>query len=199
MSSPEHGWIGDRPGDLSDGEVIDAFIRGAVEGASQNLQIEDQALAVRAGLPPYWAVLARIERGVYLLREDPPGEEEARAREVVRAALGEAGLHLVDLDEPGFNRVAGMIVVGARIADWELWADRDEHAQDALRRTLMGEMEIGPVGSPDAAPGMTLDELLGVDDELRDLDRRLDRLAERLQRRDGEGGDDDPGAAGSSP
>lgn len=195
MSAPDH-WDDEAPRFDTDDAAIDAFLAGADYGVAPGLQLEGQALAARVGLPPYWAVLARIEAGVYLLRADPPpsAEEGQRLRQV-KAALATAGLSQVELEEPAFTRVAGMIVVGARIADWELWAADHERARECLRQTLMGDASAQPLGTGDAAPGMTLDELLGQHEGLRDLDRQLDELADRM-RRNGDDGADDDGAAG---
>lgn len=187
MSAPEH-WDDEAPRFDSDDAAIDAFLAGGDYGIAPGLQIEGQSLAARVGLPPYWAVLARMEPGTYLLRADPPpSEEEAGAHRRVRAALVAAGLQQVQLDQPMFTRVAGMIVVGARIADWELWAADHEAARDCLQRTLMGDPAAEPLASADAGPGMTLDELLGERDDLRDLDRQLDEIAERMRGGNDEG------------
>lgn len=144
--------------ELSFQEVVSAFLEGRRHGFCPELHIEDDMLLAERMVP----CGVRIGTSSLLLRVDVPPSAGPILRAVAEH-LRESGLEVVDPDAD-LGDVAAIQVTGVRGGCWDLWGDIADAAREALRRAALGGEEIGldmEETRPDAAPGMTLEELLG--------------------------------------
>lgn len=165
----------------ADRDLIDDFLGGARVGRSGGLRIDGDVLAVEMPIPPDRALLVRTGPEAYLLR-DPATDADADAdvdafRGEVLERLADRGLQPVTIDNEMFLEVAATIVAAIRSPDWTVWATDRDRGRAAIERILIGEPTVELQG-PDAAVGMTLDELTA---DLEELDEHLDDVARRLE------------------
>lgn len=122
--------------ELPQEELLAHYLSGGASGWSEHLRIEE-VLLVGAGYVP---LAIRLQEGAVLVREDLPDDEAvASLRDALLAALGEAGINLVDEDAT-LGGVVGIEVAGIRGGIWSLWARDAEEGQSALERRALGEV-----------------------------------------------------------
>lgn len=146
-------------------QLLGHYLGGGASGWSEHLRIEE-ALLVGAGYVP---LAIRLGEGAVLVREDLPDDEAvASLRDALLAALGDAGIGLVDEDAT-LGGVVGIEVAGVRGGIWSLWARDPEEGQSVLERRALGEVA-------DFVDTDQLRRQQEIDATLADMERDLERL-----------------------